>query len=57
MRNPFYRLFRRIERLRRLRRLRSERRAIKTGVIMQTYEQRPDTRRDETREGPDGWNT
>ena len=56
MMNPFHRLFRRIERLRRLRRLRSERRAIKAGAIMQTYE-RPDTRRDETREEPDGWNT
>lgn len=56
MRNPFHRLFLRIERLRRLRRLRSERRAIKAGAIIQTHE-RPDTRRDETREGPDGWNT
>ena len=57
MRNPFHRLFRRIERLRRLRRLRSERKAIKAGAIMQTYEQRPDTREDETTWRPDGWNT
>ena len=56
MKNPFHRLFRRIERLRRLRRLRSERKAIKAGAIMQTYE-RPDTREDETTWRPDGWNT
>ena len=57
MKNPLHRLFRRSERLRRLRRLRAERKAIKAGAIMQTYEKRPDTRRDETKWRPDGWNT